>query len=339
MRKMEAEAYLKGNMIFRDWEDEAKSTNKFIKLKFIGENNMSSINKIKDLIKDRVLEIIEEKKKKKPDADGDGVPDWADKKPGKDDHAEKQDKPKKKAKKGEIPRQFRKHVKGRQDKEEDLDEVAASSLARYMDAIPRDEDEAKNPEKAEKRAREAAKSQEKKKKKSVEEGGAAQRHDNLDRLRRQDADRIKEEDEEKKSKKKSEKKPESDEERINRLYYNDPMPAHRKKKLGEGNKSPKDKDGKNRYVKHPDKEGVHGVVTAVTDKRTSVRYSDGTQRSHDNMERLAKSTEKAYKDARKTKKESASELTDRKAEQSSINHLNEQRLLKLNKRLIEKLIK
>jgi len=26
--------------------------------------------------------------KKKPDADGDGVPDWADKKPGKDDHAE-----------------------------------------------------------------------------------------------------------------------------------------------------------------------------------------------------------------------------------------------------------
>jgi len=29
---------------------------------------------------------IEEAKNKKPDKDGDGVPDWADKKPGKDDH-------------------------------------------------------------------------------------------------------------------------------------------------------------------------------------------------------------------------------------------------------------
>ena len=32
---------------------------------------------------------IGESKKKKPDADGDGVPDWADKKPGKDDNAKK----------------------------------------------------------------------------------------------------------------------------------------------------------------------------------------------------------------------------------------------------------
>ena len=31
---------------------------------------------------------INESKKKKPDADGDGVPDWADKKPSKDDNAE-----------------------------------------------------------------------------------------------------------------------------------------------------------------------------------------------------------------------------------------------------------
>ena len=34
---------------------------------------------------------LNEAKKKKPDADGDGVPDWADKKPGKDDNAEKTD--------------------------------------------------------------------------------------------------------------------------------------------------------------------------------------------------------------------------------------------------------
>lgn len=34
-------------------------------------------------------QVIEEAKKHKPDADNDGVPDWADKHPGKDDHAGK----------------------------------------------------------------------------------------------------------------------------------------------------------------------------------------------------------------------------------------------------------
>lgn len=38
------------------------------------------------------LSQVDEETKKKPDADGDGVPDWADKKPGKDDHEEKKDK-------------------------------------------------------------------------------------------------------------------------------------------------------------------------------------------------------------------------------------------------------
>ena len=47
--------------------------------------------------------------KKKPDADGDGVPDWADKKPGKDDNAGK--KKGSKPKKGEVPPQFKKNVK------------------------------------------------------------------------------------------------------------------------------------------------------------------------------------------------------------------------------------
>ena len=49
---------------------------------------------------------IAEAKKKKPDADGDGVPDWADKKPGKDDHAGK--KKGSKPKKGKVPPQFQK---------------------------------------------------------------------------------------------------------------------------------------------------------------------------------------------------------------------------------------
>lgn len=42
------------------------------------------------------LSQVDEETKKKPDADGDGVPDWADKKPGKDDHADKKDKEDKK---------------------------------------------------------------------------------------------------------------------------------------------------------------------------------------------------------------------------------------------------
>jgi hypothetical protein len=56
-------------------------------------------------IKDRLLAALNEKKAK-PDADGDGVPDWADKKPGKDDHAGK--KKGSKPKKGQVPPQFKK---------------------------------------------------------------------------------------------------------------------------------------------------------------------------------------------------------------------------------------
>ena len=37
------------------------------------------------------LEQVDEEVKKKPDEDGDGVPDWADKKPGKDDNEDKED--------------------------------------------------------------------------------------------------------------------------------------------------------------------------------------------------------------------------------------------------------
>ena len=35
--------------------------------------------------------VVEAESKKKPDADGDGVPDWADKKPGEDDNEDKED--------------------------------------------------------------------------------------------------------------------------------------------------------------------------------------------------------------------------------------------------------
>ncbi len=139
MRNMEKEAYLKGNMMFRDWEDSQKQNNK-VTIKLIGENKMTDLTQ---RIKERVLEILKEKKNKGAYDDGDGKDEKCDYVPCGDE----EDKPKKKAKKGEVPPQFRK--KGKKDKDEE----------------------------------------------KVEEGGAAQRHDNLDRLSRQDPDRIREEEE------------------------------------------------------------------------------------------------------------------------------------------------
>ena len=58
-----------------------------------------------EAIKATLMKALAEKKK--PDADGDGVPDWADKKPGKDDNADKKSKGSK-PKKGVVPPQFKK---------------------------------------------------------------------------------------------------------------------------------------------------------------------------------------------------------------------------------------
>ena len=63
-------------------------------------------NKIKEIIKQELDFVMNEKKK--PDADGDGVPDWADKEPGKDDHAK--NKKKKKKDLSKVPPQLRKHM-------------------------------------------------------------------------------------------------------------------------------------------------------------------------------------------------------------------------------------
>ena len=58
MRKMEAEAYLKGNLIFRDWEDEAKANNKIVTIKIIGENKMTKKDFIGNIAA-AVSEILE----------------------------------------------------------------------------------------------------------------------------------------------------------------------------------------------------------------------------------------------------------------------------------------
>ena len=74
------------------------------------------------ITKERLAEIVKEEmdayfgtleeEGKKPDEDGDGVPDYADKKPGKDDHAEKEgDKKGKKKDLSKVPPQLRKSMK------------------------------------------------------------------------------------------------------------------------------------------------------------------------------------------------------------------------------------
>ena len=82
LREVEHEAMLEGNATMREYEDTVKYKEKDkMSLKEWKNNELN-----KQLLKK--FGILSESKKKKPDADGDGVPDWADKKPGKDDHAD-----------------------------------------------------------------------------------------------------------------------------------------------------------------------------------------------------------------------------------------------------------
>lgn len=60
LRGFEEEAYLKGNMIFRDWEDNYKNQPSTIRIKF----NMTE-SKLRQVIKTLVSEIVTEEKKKK----------------------------------------------------------------------------------------------------------------------------------------------------------------------------------------------------------------------------------------------------------------------------------
>ena len=112
LRKMELQA--NDPMLFRDWEDSLKE--KYPTIYNEGRTNTMSLKDWKnkelsknltekwgfkmDLTKLNENSQIEEahcganegeeelEEEKKPDADGDGVPDWADKKPGEDDHEE-----------------------------------------------------------------------------------------------------------------------------------------------------------------------------------------------------------------------------------------------------------
>ena len=119
MRKMEEEAYLEGNMMFRDWEDSCKEQNTILP-STIGEQKM---NNLKNLIKEKILAGLVAEKKMPMGPGPDGKKGTDDDKPAFLDQSKKE--PKKD--KGKIPPQLEKHVKAKQgnkkDKVEDEDKV------------------------------------------------------------------------------------------------------------------------------------------------------------------------------------------------------------------------
>jgi hypothetical protein len=64
LRKFEEEAYLNGNMIFRDWEDNYKNSSKQI-IKITKESKQMNESNIRATIKKLVAEVISEEKEKK----------------------------------------------------------------------------------------------------------------------------------------------------------------------------------------------------------------------------------------------------------------------------------
>ena len=116
LRKSEEEAYLKGNMCFRDWEDGLKQYKPTIynerRYKAMSTKNWKN-NELMENLTEKFgfkmdLSLLKEEKNKKPDEDGDGVPDYADEKPGEDDNEESEEESDKDLSK--VPPQLRKHV-------------------------------------------------------------------------------------------------------------------------------------------------------------------------------------------------------------------------------------
>ena len=97
----------------------------------VSQNDPSYVGMI--MAKQVLESYITEAAKKKPDADGDGVPDWADKKPGKDDNADK----KSKSGKGEMSAKQAKYFGKKKVSEAELkvDEKAVSKAQQQAAAI------------------------------------------------------------------------------------------------------------------------------------------------------------------------------------------------------------
>ena len=146
LRRAEMEA--NDPMLFRDWEDSLKEKENTIYNE--RRNRKMSLkewknNEIGDLLTSKwgfKMNLNKLSEAKKPDEDGDGVPDWADKNPGKDDNSEdkeddsdekekdeKDDKPKK----GKMPKGLADYHAKKKEKVDEANAMAAGATHGHTD--------------------------------------------------------------------------------------------------------------------------------------------------------------------------------------------------------------
>ena len=130
LKEVEHEAMLEGNATMREYEDTVKYKEKDkMSLKEWKNNELN-----KQLLKKFGI-LKENKKPDFPDVDGDGDREEPISKAQKDKKAKGGDEKKSsKPKKGEVPPQLQKHVKGKKDDEEDKEEIEESTSGRHSDA-------------------------------------------------------------------------------------------------------------------------------------------------------------------------------------------------------------
>lgn len=126
MRNMEKEAYLLGNLLFRDWEDQKK----------LQESKQMKRSKLEEMVRKVLMEKIQNEEKM-PDKNKDGIPDYAQDGKGANDlgkakGADSEDKDEKSDEKSDkdmskVPPQLRKHVAKKVDEQEELEEGGAAA--------------------------------------------------------------------------------------------------------------------------------------------------------------------------------------------------------------------
>ena len=169
LKEVEHEAMLEGNATMREYEDTVKYKEKDkMSLKEWKNNELN-----KQLLKKFGI-LKENKKPDFPDVDGDGDREEPISKAQKDKKAKGGDEKASKPKKGEVPPQLQKHVKGKKDNEDDKEEV--NELASHgLEGYPKRDDD----------------------KEEIEESTSG-RHSDADRRQSKDreyADRLREEEE------------------------------------------------------------------------------------------------------------------------------------------------
>ena len=357
MRKMEEEAYLKGNMMFRDWEDSCKEQNMILP-STIGENKMS--DQLNELIAEKVKARLEEQgiqvdegflDRLKARAAGfaggarqagsnlgalgraakAGLSGDADAAKGALDSvssvgdanaAQKLASRAKSAFKqiGKLSNDLFDDMKalGLEDSPE-LKRVLGQ-ISGAQKAVADMADEKMVAKFLAKRSKDLEEVEE------IEEGGAAQKHDNLDRLRRQEPDRIKEEDEIEEEKKKG--KFDDGDGKDEKCDYVD---------CGDDKKDVE--EGRRTYGSRPKGDKPHNLMKdklGSFGKDHEDRVDAAADKKHKEELAAARARLKANPDSYTVKE---NELAEIKKGQDSIKNLNEQRNQKLNDELMRRLLK